>query len=554
MKRLLFLGVMLAAAMAFMPAAGAAPTLSRQALFNCDDNGALCTEPNEANSYEGTYIGHDEPSILFYSDKAGAGNSQTYKLTLPTDPPMQPTQDGTGGTWNFQLHPAFWFGVAMCDDQSAPNPGGSPSFGATVPCKSDSNANIYDSDNPASSSYIGRHPGGAYEEMQFYPPGWSGAVSCDATQWCAALTIDSFNQNQDTGVNNNNACLSTVGIEPVNFAFITRNGVSQAPANPVEATDATFTPDPSKDLFMGSGDDLVVTLHDTPQGFQVRIHDETTHQDGSMTASVANDFGKVVFDPSASTCTVQHDAFHPMYASSSEHTRLTWTAHGYNVAYSDEIGHFEYCNATTQEGGRCTQDGVGDADSAFDGAEDDFGCFSGASSFLVQVTGCLSTDVDFDGVPYQPVWPGSTAKPDKKRQSTPIVFSSPTTKHGENYDRVAFEADLPRIEFDTNPPCQRFISNPASPNPGQDCVNPPKGANFYPMFVAVKRGDTCSWAEGGPNIKTGPGEKTNTFGGSSATEFGPLLTLFYPVANGQPSYRYNNFRNVVDSNPCTSRR
>jgi hypothetical protein len=45
-----------------------------------------------------------------------------------------------------------------------------------------------------------------------------------------------------------------------------------------------------------------------------------------------------------------------------------------------------------------------------------------------------------------------------------------------NYSRVAFEANLPRIESNTNPLCQRHVSNPADQNPGQDCVNPPKGA------------------------------------------------------------------------------
>jgi hypothetical protein len=60
----------------------------------------------------------------------------------------------------------------------------------------------------------------------------------------------------------------------------------------------------------------------------------------------------------------------------------------------------------------------------------------------------------------------------------------------------------------------------------------------------------CSWAEGGPNTKIVSGAKTNNFGGSSATEFGPLLALFYPAPNGQPSYRYNDFRNVLSSNPC----
>ena len=255
------------------------------------------------------------------------------------------------------------------------------------------------------------------------------------------------------------------------------------------------------------------------------------------------------FEPDSPKCHETPYTFRPMYSTSSEHTRLSWTAHGYNVAYSDEIGHFEYCNAINHEGGHCTQDGVFDTDSTLDGFDDDLGCFSGDSSFLVMITGCTFTDEDFDGVPYKTVWPGSTVMPEPGIQSTPVVFSSPTT-NGASYGRVAFEADLPRIEFDTNPPCQRHISNPADPNPGQDCVNPPLGADFYPMYVANTLGSNCYWAEGGPNARINPGAKINNFGGSSATEFGALLTLFYPAPNGQPSYRYNNFRQVLDPNPC----
>src|SRR5215831_666603 len=129
----------------------------------CAQNSVLCTEL--ADPVAG-YTGHDEPSLLFYSNTAGSGNNNLYRLTLPTDPPARPVQDGTGGTFNFQQRPAFWFGMAMCDDQSAPNPGGS-TVGANVPCTGDSDANIFNSPDLTSPSYIGRHPGTAFMEMQF---------------------------------------------------------------------------------------------------------------------------------------------------------------------------------------------------------------------------------------------------------------------------------------------------------------------------------------------------------------------------------------------------
>jgi hypothetical protein len=177
---------------------------------------AVCTEVYDSLGYE--YTGHDEPSVLFYSDVAGSGNTGVYYLRLPKDPPTLPTQDGTGGTFNFQLRPAFWVGMAMCDTQSAPNPGAA--------CTPDSDSNIFDGSDPTKPDYIGNHPGSAFMEMQFYPPGWF--TSCDLTnRWCSALNIDSLSQNMNTGQPNNAACGGA--IEYVNFAFITKSGVPVGP-------------------------------------------------------------------------------------------------------------------------------------------------------------------------------------------------------------------------------------------------------------------------------------------------------------------------------------
>jgi hypothetical protein len=531
-----------------IPNAHAAPAASAHMSLDCAEQ-QICADVVNSDAFPGySYVGHDEPSVLFYSNTPGSGNSNLYRLTLPKDPPTTPKQDGSGGTFNFQLHPAFWFGMAMCDTQSAPE--------FTNQCTPDSDTNIFDNADPTAPDYIGHHPGTAFMEMQFYPPGWVGwpfnAGSCDPVKWCAALNIDSLSQNQNTGQINNSACLSIAGIEPVNFAFITKNGVAQAPANPVDSTIATFTPSPSKDLMMESGDTLIVDMHDTPAGFQVIIHDLTKGTSGSMTASIANGFGQVVFDPNATTCTVNPYAFHPMYSTSSEHTRVPWAAHSYNVAFSDEIGHFEYCNAVDGQGGSCTQDGVHDTDATNSGHEDDNFCFAPPfkppiQSSRVKIGGCTDTDADFDGVPYQNTWPGtfSNHAQDAALHPTSILFTSPKFNGTKSYDRVAFEADLPRIENDTIPVCQRFVANPASPNPGAGCVNPPAGASFYPFYSTGTVGGQCVWQLGGANI---PGT-TNTFGGSSA-EYGPLLLLAYPAANGQATLRFNDFRQVLANNPC----
>ena len=91
-------------------------------LLNCDDvPSGLCADTGTHLNYEGKYTGHDEPALLFYSDEPGSGNNQIYLIKLPKDPPNLPTQDGKGGTFNFELHPAFWFGMAICDSESFPN-------------------------------------------------------------------------------------------------------------------------------------------------------------------------------------------------------------------------------------------------------------------------------------------------------------------------------------------------------------------------------------------------------------------------------------------------
>ncbi len=99
----------------------------------------------------GKYVGHDEPSVLFYSDTRGAGNSAVFTVVLPGDPPTLPKQNGKGGTFNFQIHPAFWFGVAMCDTQSAPE--------FTNICTPDSDSNIFDGADPSAPDYIGYQRG-----------------------------------------------------------------------------------------------------------------------------------------------------------------------------------------------------------------------------------------------------------------------------------------------------------------------------------------------------------------------------------------------------------
>jgi hypothetical protein len=194
-----------------------------------------------------------------------------YQFTLPNDPtPDHPTTPGK--SYNFELNGAIWFGMALCDTQSYPE--------QVSTCQPDSDSNIVD---PAVSP---NHPGTAFLELQFYPPGWVpwptwavalGADTCSPTKWCAAMNVFSLLEDPVNGTLQNPTCAARVGIETFQFAFVTRNGVAQGPANQLQSTLDTFTPKEGTDLFMKSGDKLNVSIHDTPDGVQAQINDLRTH-------------------------------------------------------------------------------------------------------------------------------------------------------------------------------------------------------------------------------------------------------------------------------------
>ena len=358
---------------------------------------------------------------------------------------MKPKQGAAAEPGTSSVAPTFWFSITMCDTQSSPN------FRKNCTPNSDHNA-VYRSSNPNSPHYIGKSPGNAFMELQFYAPGWVpqfAGFGCSATHWCANLTIDSLSDQDNTGVQQNNDCLDNhflVGEEPINWAYITRSGKPQAPANPLFLSDDPsfkgLNPDLKKDLLMNPGDKLRLNMHDTSAGYRIDINDLTTGQHGSMTASIANGFGHILFQPNAKKCHEAPYAFHPMY-SSAVPRGSTWGAHTTNVGASDEIGHFEYCNAIDPNG-VCTKPGFGDGKVDID----DQGCLNGADfGALIPIMGCQLDDGDFDGPSYRNLWPGSfrNSKVDFQEHGTAFRFTVPTSG-GKPLERVAFETDLPRIE------------------------------------------------------------------------------------------------------------
>src|SRR2546423_15169055 len=78
------------------PAAGDA-----HAHIECGFSRNLCAEVEDIELFT-YYVGHDEPSLLFYSDRPGSGNRMQYVLTLPTDPEAPTGIPTAAQSFNFQ--------------------------------------------------------------------------------------------------------------------------------------------------------------------------------------------------------------------------------------------------------------------------------------------------------------------------------------------------------------------------------------------------------------------------------------------------------------------
>jgi hypothetical protein len=441
-----------------------------------------------------------------------------------------------GRSWSFQLTPAFWFGMAMCDTQSYPQ--------VVSTCTPDSDSNI---------TPLAQHPGTAFMELQFYPPGWVkqfNSQSCDARDWCAALNIDSLSENPINGTTLNPTCQGEIlgGTEYVNFAFLTHSGTPIGPPNPLQFDPATSgNPTRPDVLFMRPGDSLTVSMHDTAQGLQTVVVDHTTGQTGSMTASAANGFGQIQANPIGTSCTEIPYDFHPMYSTSSPQTRVPWAAHSYKIAFDEEIGHFDYCSNPDPNTFNC--DGLEGAPGDQEPADNDEApCFPAADSLLVQVSGCNGANVPgWDGTSYLKDWPdGNTCL-----HPTPELFSSPLTGsfYNINYSSAAFESDMPRNEdpsFGGFNNCNRSTGAGCTIVPLTDDNQP---ATFYPFYSITSFfpiGGTCRWFIG--NVI--PGVTANDFGGVS--QYGTLLPQEFLVFGGGGATHtvIDDFQNNLGRNPC----
>src|ERR1039458_2819048 len=523
---------------------------SQQALrisMNCTDMRGFAGV-NNSNTWNGrfydngAYIGHDEPDMTFLSDQPGSGNNVSWTETLPKDPSAAPTASTPGSDvahW-FELSPAPWYSMAICDPHSYPQRSCTPESDSNAPQCSPMAKITCDHSYPGG--------GGAFMEMQLYPPGFApflDAPNCDNSHWCSALTIDSLECTLGF-VKCNTKCE-----EPVNFAFVQTNGVPAGPPSPQFADLATDTPN-TDTLLMNPGDTNTVHMFDAPvpgepgtNAFEVVIKDLTTGQSGYMQASAANGFQNTSMD----SCSGEPFNFQPEYNTAAKDNITPWSALQTNISTEYETGHFEPCTSLTDQSVFTPFAGVSDTywttchgpyESA--GAPDRGGPeLSDAFCFPVgdthgdlhsapnTITGCeddvaQNGDLDFDGSPYWPEWPTGTAPTANFPGS--FVEALPTTADHQ-YSQFFIQTDLALSE------------STCSATSTEGCSVPPPNAPgaFYPYWTRVSSGGTCTLEFG--NVSSGSG--VNDFGKFAQYGSDQIAKLGYP-----------EFEGPVQNNTCTT--
>jgi hypothetical protein len=339
-------------------------------------------------------------------------------------------------------------------------------------------------------------------EMQFYPPGYppfADSISCDDTHWCAALNIDSLACTEE---NCNPNCE-----EPVNFAFITKNGIPTGPPSPQDSN--LYSATPNADTFlMNPGDTIKVHMWDAgvpespgEKAFEVKITDMTTHTTGWMQASADNGFTST----SMIDCSGEPFDFQPEYNTAAPNNVTPWGADPVNISTEYETGHWEACTSLSQPSKISLGMGISDtfwnscagpyenSDKDQDGGSSpetgDALCYPKGDTHGTQgsnpdtVTGCLANyyqngDLDFDGQPYWKDWPTGTTPTSKLPSS---FTEDPPTTNGHQYQKFLFTTDIALSEYE------------CGPDSLGKCTVPPDGpGHFYPYWSLAKSGGTCS--------------------------------------------------------------
>ena len=192
------MGLAAAAAIALvLVSSSGAGSSALRARIHCDDNAAVVRGSRHQHRLRGDVRRPRRAVLALLLEHARLGELEHVRASRCRRIRRRcPTRTAPAATCNFQLHPAFWLGHG--DVRHA--------VGARVHARAlharQRHEHLRQRRAERARSTSGKHPGTAFMEMQFYPPGWvpwPAGDSCDATKWCAALNIFSLNLDQNTG-------------------------------------------------------------------------------------------------------------------------------------------------------------------------------------------------------------------------------------------------------------------------------------------------------------------------------------------------------------------
>ena len=306
------------------------------------------------------------------------------------------------------------------------------------------------SPNPKSPNYIGKHPGNAFMEVQFYSPGYVpqfDGFGCSATQYCATLTIDSLSDQPQHR-------RSAEQRLPHNHFLVGRSRSTgrtspRAASRRRRRTRWRCRDDPNADgpqprPDQGPADEP--RRHDpgahARHAGRVRVDITTSPPaSGSMTASIANGFGQVLFQPNAKQCHVAAVRVPPdvlLRRAARQHV-------GGARQQPRRLGRDRPLRVLRRDRrhGSCTSPGRGDT--TLDA--DDRSASTGTPRRWSRSPGCFARRRRLRRAVLPARLAGDVREPapDRKLHETPMRFTVPTSD-GKALEKVAFENDLPRIE------------------------------------------------------------------------------------------------------------
>ena len=212
-----------------------------------------------------------------------------------------------------------------------------------------------------------------------------------------------------------------------------------------------------------------------------------------MTASVANGFGHILYQPESDVCHMEPYAFHPEYSTGNPRGN-TWSAHTYNVAYLRRDRAFRELPRARR---RLQLRGVRRRRAGRHAGRRRRFCVPARIRCSSKINGCFLDERTSTARPISNDWPGTDPNrgQDAKYHPTPVMFTSPLTNGTTNYSKSCSK----RTSRGSG---GRLAAQPTvlRPDDRPGLRQSTGRRQFYPFYSPRMDNGICRWQEGGPYI------------------------------------------------------